>query len=82
MAILAPSPSYVNLSFEMDTVHTSFSARLGLFFQWCGGKMAKIITSNRAAGSKLNKWVTSGDTGSRQGQAILTSEPITKCKAF
>lgn len=44
--------------------------------------MAKALTSNSTADKEVNKWVTSGNTRSRQGQAILRSEPPTEHKVF
>ncbi len=44
--------------------------------------MANTLTSNSTADNKVNKWVTSGDIESSQGQAILRSEPLTERKAF
>lgn len=44
--------------------------------------MANTLTSNSTADNEVNKWVTSGNTESTQGHAILRSEPQTERKAF
>ena len=44
--------------------------------------MAKTLTSKSAADNKVNKWVTSGNTGSRQGQPILRSEPPNRTRGI
>lgn len=71
----------------MDTVSPHIILlKVGAFFNSVEKKnkllMAETLTSNSTADNKVNKWVTSGNTGSRQGQAILRSEPLTERKTF
>lgn len=86
MGMLALVPILLNLGFKQDfrtpNILRQVESPPPLPPNAVQKKMTTIITSSTAAGNKLNKRVTPGDTGSGQGRAILRSEALTKCEAF